>query len=233
MGALFVAGTDTGVGKTRVSALLAAQAQAAGLSVAYYKPVQTGVPAGLPPEDPDYINHALPGKVDTYCRYCFEPPVAPAAADPDGMISLTQVAADIEAYQQRYDLVLVEGAGGLAVPVSPQALTLDWIETLNLPVFLVARSGLGTMNHTLLSIAALQARKIPVVGVLFNFYPAEPQKADIAIQTLLPTIRSHLPKGLPTWHLQDSIPPHTTNPIHWQTDLRYLDWIEILNHVTN
>lgn len=196
---LFISGTDTGVGKTWVSAAIASQALSLGQSVGYYKPIQTGTPAGQPPEDPDVIQTACEGRVTTYCRYCFEPPVAPSVADTERRIDPAQIARDVEDYHQRHDLLLVEGAGGLAVPISPTLLMLDLIEQLQLPVLLVARSQLGTINHTLLSIQALEQRNLPLLGVVFNGYPANPSDAELAVQTLLPIIRNHVPATLPLW----------------------------------
>jgi dethiobiotin synthetase len=201
---LFITGTDTGIGKTWVTAVLAAKALEEGQSVIYYKPMQTGSPPEQVPEDPGFIQAALKGRVQTVCRYCFEPPVAPAVADTQNRIDLEVIRQDIQQYEEDADLLLVEGAGGLMVPITCSALVIDLIEMLRIPVLLVAHSRLGTINHTLLSIEALQARNIPIHAVVFNFYPEDPESADLAVKQLIPTLRNHLPANIPLWTCTES-----------------------------
>ncbi len=196
---LFITGTDTGIGKTWVSAAVAAKAQEQGKSVGYYKPIQTGTPLGSPPEDPDFIHQAFEGQVKTYCRYCFEPPVTPLVADEKGIIDFQQIAQDVETYASHHDLLLIEGAGGLMVPTTSSHLMIDLIQSLHVPTLLVSHCRLGTMNHTLLSIEALQNRNITIYGVVFNFYPDDLTQADLAIQTLIPTLRPFIPSEIPLW----------------------------------
>lgn len=199
---LFVAGTDTGVGKTWVSAAIASNALRWGKSVAYYKPLQTGSAPGREPEDPQFIHDLLGDQVDVYCRYCFEPPVAPSVADVERCIDLDCICQDVERFSRTTDLLLVEGAGGLTVPLSSSVLLVDLIKQLEIPVLLVSHCRLGTMNHTLLSVEALQTRRIPIKGIVFNFYPADSDihQADLAVQTLLTAIRPHVPKDIPLWN---------------------------------
>jgi dethiobiotin synthetase len=196
---LFITGTGTGIGKTWVSAALIAQALNLGKSVAYYKPIQTGSPPNQPPEDPQFIADIFKTDVKIYNRYCFEPPVTPSVADLTGIIDLEQIHQDVYDYAQQSDILLIEGAGGLAVPINPQTLMIDLIQSLAVPVLLVAHSQLGTINHTLLSVEALLSRKIPIYGIVLNYYPEDPTQAELAVQTLLPTLRNHLPKDLPLW----------------------------------
>lgn len=196
---LFITGTDTGVGKTWVSAALAAQALDLGKSVIYYKPIQTGSPVGQPPEDPQCIHDLLGDQVKTYCRYCFEPPVTPSVADTKGIIQTSRILEDVDAYGRQADLLLVEGAGGLAVPISDSLLMIDLIQQLAIPVLLVAHCRLGTINHTLLSVEALQRRNIPIQGIVLNFYPPDLQEAPYATQTLIPALKQHLSPDIPLW----------------------------------
>ncbi len=220
---LFITGTDTGVGKTWISAALARQAIESGLRVVYYKPVQTGTPKGEPPEDAHFIQSVLGNQVQVACRYCFEPPVTPAVADPEQTIQTGQILQDVDELAAKADVLLVEGAGGLAVPVSPTLLMIDLIQSLNIPVVLVARSRLGTINHTLLSVEALQRRGIPIAGIVANFYPEEPEEAELCVSTLIPMLRHFIPQDIPIWtapELQNaSAPPPAIGSTLFQTQL--------------
>lgn len=159
----FITGTDTNVGKTVVSAMFTL-----GLQAAYWKPLQSGL---TPITDTDYIRqitqlddaHFLPE------RYRLSQPLSPhAAAAIDGIrIALT----DFELPLTPQSHLIVEGAGGLMVPLNERDLMIDLIKHLNLPVCLVARSTLGTINHTLLSIAQLRRAEIPIMGVVINGKP--------------------------------------------------------------
>ena len=157
---IFVTGTGTGVGKTMVSAILAA-----GLSARYWKPIQSGLgektdtewvreKTGLP------SNHFYP---ETY-RFRF--PLSPhVAAAKDGTyvdlerMNLPQICGGH---------LIVEGAGGIMVPLNEHHLMLDLMKKLAIPILLVAKSGLGTINHTLLSLDLLKNHLLPVLGVVMN-----------------------------------------------------------------
>lgn len=161
---VFVTGTDTGVGKTLASAVLAHAWQAD-----YWKPLQTGLAdeagdtdtvarlAGLPPER----THA-PGAA-------LQAPLSPWAAAALEHTAIDMHTLHLPATQAP---LVVEGAGGLLVPINEHDLMLDLIARFGLPVVLVARSTLGTINHTLLSLQALAARRIPVLGVILNGPPS-------------------------------------------------------------
>mgnify|MGYP005856900197 CR=1 FL=1 len=157
---LFVTGTDTDVGKTVVSSLLLK-----GLSAGYWKPVQAGK---TPQTDTEFVKKAT-GLAESHFypeRYCLDTPMSPhAAADIDGVeISLNDF--NLPYFTQQH--LVVEGAGGLIVPLNEKDTVLDLIEQFGLPVLLVARSGLGTLNHTFLSLMALRNRNIDIFGVLLN-----------------------------------------------------------------
>jgi dethiobiotin synthetase len=154
----FITGTDTDVGKTIVSALLTL-----GLGYAYWKPIQSGTPA-----DTDTLRSATGLDSSHFIpeRYRLTQPLSPhAAAQIDRChISLS----DFQLPVTDKPGLIVEGAGGLMVPINEQDLMIDLIRSLRLPVCLVARSKLGTINHTLLSIAALRQAEIPILGVMIN-----------------------------------------------------------------
>lgn len=157
----FVTGTDTNVGKTVVSALLTL-----GLQATYWKPIQSGLE---PITDTEFVRSAtgLDSSFFMPERFRLTQPLSPHAA-----AAIDDVQIHLADFQLPRSLptshLIVEGAGGLMVPLNSQDLIIDLIKHLNLPVCLVARSSLGTINHTLLSLAQLQRAEIPVLGVILN-----------------------------------------------------------------
>jgi dethiobiotin synthetase len=158
-GDLFITGTDTGVGKTLLSALLVA-----ALNRYYWKPIQTGVSEGSDREtvmrwagiDAD---HTMPE------TYMFDPPVSPhLAAQRDGtIIELRRILRPASAYP-----LIIEGAGGIMVPINDDDFMVDVMRRLAAPVVIAARTALGTINHTLLSIAAIRAADLELRGVVMS-----------------------------------------------------------------
>jgi len=167
----FITGTDTGVGKTLVSALLCA-----ALDAIYWKPIQTGTRQG---SDRDtVIKLAQIPKARTLPEiYRFAPPVSPhlAARRAGTRIELRKIRAP---QIQAGDALVVEGAGGVLVPINDTQRMTDLMRRLKLPVLLVCRSSLGTINHTLLSLAALRAARLDVSGAIMTGKPnSENRKA--------------------------------------------------------
>lgn len=156
----FVTGTDTDVGKTVTASMLTL-----GLGGAYWKPIQSGLE---PCTDTETVRQVTQLPDDHFHpeRFRLTQPLSPhASAAIDGVsIQLT----DFVVPQVSQSHLIVEGAGGLLVPINDREYILDLIHYLGLPVCLVARSGLGTLNHTLLSLAALRAAEIPILGVILN-----------------------------------------------------------------
>lgn len=178
MRVVVVAGTDTSVGKTVVTAALAARAHARGEAVAVVKPAQTGVADGAP-GDLDEVRR-LSGVDDLHELARYADPLAPATAaaraGTDG-VSAHAVAEAIRGLAGR-DLVLVEGAGGLLVRLGTDGATIaDVAARLGAPVVLVARAGLGTLNHAALTCEALAARGLHCPGVVIGAWPADPDLA--------------------------------------------------------
>ena len=163
-GRFVVCGTDTDVGKTVVSALLVQ-----GLGARYWKPVQCGLEQGEGDRDRVQRWLELPAERILPEAYRFEAPVSPHWA------SALEGAAAIDPEQLSLPAcdgpLVVETAGGLLVPLRLDLLQIEVLQRWGLPVLLVARSGLGTLNHTLLSLEALRRRTIPVAGVLLNGEP--------------------------------------------------------------
>jgi len=159
MNGFFVTGTDTGVGKTVLSALLVA-----ALDGMYWKPVQTGASEGTDRESV---------RVWAWCpeerllleRYFFDRPVSPHLAGREGGLRIALDAFELPAPQAEHPCI-VEGAGGAMVPLNEQDLMLDLMRRLCLPVVIAARTSLGTINHTLLTLSALRGAHLNVHGVV-------------------------------------------------------------------
>jgi dethiobiotin synthetase len=157
----FITGTDTGVGKTVVSALLCAAFEAA-----YWKPIQTGADSDSDSQTVAQLAELSPARVLPEA-YCFAPPVSPhlAARKAGVKIALTKIAIPAAA---RNSALIVEGAGGVLVPINDTQSMRDVMRQLALPVIVAARSSLGTINHTLLTLAALRSSRLNVAGVVLN-----------------------------------------------------------------
>jgi dethiobiotin synthetase len=177
---LVVTGTGTGVGKTVVTAALAALAHASGQRVAAVKPAQTGAAPGEPGDLAEV--ERLAGITDTHELARFPAPLSPeAAARAAGMapLDLDLAAGRIQDLAASRDLVLVEGAGGLLVRYDPGGATLASLaRALAAPVLVVTGAGLGTLNHTALTLEALAARRLPLAGLVIGCWPANPQIAE-------------------------------------------------------
>lgn len=179
---IFITGTDTGVGKTVVSALLGLIYQEAGLTVGYLKPVETGAAkAGdeLIPADAKLVATLFgleDEPIEMLCPYRYEQPVSPhlAAILSKRPVKSPNIVECFNYLDRRYDAVIVEGAGGLLVPVNPNYMVADMVRDLGLPLLITARPGLGTINHTLLTVAAALQADLHVAGVMINRYPENP-----------------------------------------------------------
>ena len=198
---LVITGTDTGVGKTIVTAALAALADASGWRVAVVKPVQTGV-APDEPGDLDDVRR-LSGVEDLHELARFADPLAPATAARRANLrapSVLELADAIGRLADR-DLVLIEGAGGLLVHVDLEGATLaDLAAALRAPTIVVARAGLGTLNASALTCEALSARGLECLGVVIGAWPVDPDLAatcnldDLPAYTGRPLL-GRLPEG--------------------------------------
>ncbi|MZQ84755.1 dethiobiotin synthase [Paenibacillus sp. 5J-6] len=169
---MFITGTDTGVGKTMVTAAIAAALRADGCQAGVWKPVQSGARLGSGETDAERLLQltGINERPDAVAPYTFEAPLAPMLAARYAGVTLTVqglIAAGTPLIE-RYDALLIEGAGGVAVPLNDDALMADLIAALRIPALIVARSGLGTINHTLLTAAFLCHYGIPIVGVILN-----------------------------------------------------------------
>ena len=172
---LFITGTDTGVGKTFVSAGLIRAVKEMGIDVCPVKPVESGCrlgKGGLVPADALRLLGAsgVDESLDMVNPYRLRHPLAPSvAAEIEGVvISRKKIFSACNRLSDRYDLIMVEGAGGLMTPVYKKYLFLDLAADLGLPVVIVSAAGLGTINHTLLTIEAARSRGLKIVAVVIN-----------------------------------------------------------------
>jgi len=181
---LFITGTDTGVGKTLVAATLARLLRVNGINVGVMKPVTSGCSAEngvLASDDAKLLCEAagIPCS-DDVAPYCLREPLAPAeAAKIDGVrVDFAHIKEAYLRLSEMYDFVIVEGAGGLMVPLSGGLLVADLIRELDLPMLVVARPVLGTINHTVLTCFAAQQMGLAVAGVIVNNMPDKPGAAE-------------------------------------------------------
>jgi len=167
----FVTGTDTGVGKTLVGCLLLRCLRGRGFDVGAMKPVETGV-GDAGPLDALALREAAGCNDDLalMCPQHFALPAAPeVAARVEGRaVDLVAIEAAWQTLRHRHRFLVVEGAGGLRVPVTPSLDMAELARSFDLPLLLVARGSLGTINHTLLSLDLVQRRGLPLLGVILN-----------------------------------------------------------------
>lgn len=192
---LFITGTDTGVGKTMVTAALACYFRQRGLKVGVMKPCETGVADPQRPGEDARLLRWAAGNADAdelLAPYRFREPLAPAlAAERAGAwIDPTRIVAACAELSQGKDLMLVEGAGGLMVPLRGGFLVADLARQLALPLLVVARPGLGTLNHTLLTVFAARAMELPLAGFIVNRMPEQPGVAEREAPHLLASLAS-------------------------------------------
>lgn len=175
MKGIFITGTGTGVGKTHVGAGIAAAWRSMGMDVGVMKPAETGCrwrKGILVPRDALKLSRAARSTdpLDEVNPFRFQEPLAPAvAAERAGAaISMGMIKASFRSLAGRHYVMIVEGAGGIMVPLTRRATFLDLAQSLGLPVLVVALPGLGTINHTVLTVLALKGRGIACAGIVIN-----------------------------------------------------------------
>lgn len=192
---LFITGTDTGVGKTLVTAALALFLRRRDLNLGVMKPVETGVddPECLGP-DAELLRWAAECEDEPalISPYRLQTPLAPAlAAEREGVrIDPAKLIAAADTLMESHAFTLVEGAGGLMVPVSGGFLIADLARQLALPLLIVCRPGLGTINHTLLTVHAARTLDLPVAGFIVNGMPEKPDAAEMEAPHALASLAS-------------------------------------------
>jgi len=212
---LFVTGTDTGVGKSVVTGGLAGLLRKQGINVGVMKPVETGClhdDGSFLPADAQFLKDmsGADEPLEEIVPYQFKEPLAPSvAAEGEGiMIDSNHLVKKFERLSQHHDVMLVEGAGGLLVPLCQKFLFIDLVKRFKLPVLIVSRATLGTINHTLLTLWAARAAKVPVAGIVINNLS---QERNIAAETNPEAIARVV--DVPVWGVlpyQAEIRPHSS-----------------------
>lgn len=203
---LFIIGTDTGVGKTLIGEAIARAFLSDGIDCGVMKPIESGCrreEGRLTPTDGNVLKEAAQSEdsIDliTPCRY--EPPLAPYAAlmkrkgNSEGSVEPPNIDQILSAYwqlQSKHDFMIVEGVGGLLVPLSENLDLIDLIRLLDLPVLLVARSGLGTLNHVLLTVRHGEKKGLSFIGIILNQISPEKPPSEETNRLIL-TERLKLP----------------------------------------
>jgi dethiobiotin synthetase len=198
----FVTGTDTGVGKTVLAAAIAAALRESGVWVTAFKPVVTGLDAPEPgrPADHELLGAAADMDPGAVARLRFGPPVSPhlAAALAGVAIDPAELVAAARAAGERAEALIVEGVGGLLVPLAPGHTVRDFARALGLPVVVAARPGLGTISHSLLTVEAARVAGLDVRAVVLTPWRAQPsamersnretiaEMGDVEVHTLAP-----------------------------------------------
>jgi dethiobiotin synthetase len=181
---IFVTGTDTGVGKTIVSATLARLMRLRGVNVGVIKPATSGCreeQGKLISDDAQLLCRAANVNCDGYnAPYLMKEPLAPAeAARIDGIeIDFNHIQDCFNRISSRHDFTIVEGAGGLIVPLSAMQTVADLAVKIKLPLLVVARPNLGTINHTALTCMAARQMGLELAGIIINNFPANPGLAE-------------------------------------------------------
>ena len=215
MSVLFISGIDTDIGKTYATGMIAKALMQQGINVITQKLVQTGVSVNSDSGEmniaDDIVTHRQlmgiplqPCDIDSStCPYRYEKPASPHLAtrlsgevlDPELITSATK------RLQAEYDLVLLEGAGGLLVPITEQLLTLDYIAAQGYPIVLVTSGRLGSINHTLLSLEAIKARGLSVHSIIYNHIHDGAAQTDVEIaNSTIDFLQNYLAQHYPIAH---------------------------------
>jgi dethiobiotin synthetase len=185
---LFITGTDTGVGKTMITALLGKAFKDKGLNIGVLKPIATGcVKIGdeLVSEDAVFLKEyiGLKSSLEEICPIKYELPVSPLAAQMETQkeFNSRSIFEHLKKMEQKYEFIFVEGIGGLMVPLKHKYYVLDLIKEIRYPVIIVAKPNLGTLNHTLLTILQLKAKEIDIIGMIINH--SQECSDDVSVKT--------------------------------------------------
>ena len=215
MSVLFISGIDTDIGKTYATGMIAKALMQQGIDVITQKLVQTGVAINLDSGEmgiaDDILTHRQlmnlplqPCDLNfTTCPYRYEKPASPhlSAALANETLNPEIITKSTQQLQQSYDVVLLEGAGGLLVPITEQLLTLDYIAEKGYPVVLVTSGRLGSINHTLLSLEAIKVRGLSVHSVIYNHIHDNAAQTDVEIaNSTIDFLQNYLAQHYPMAH---------------------------------
>jgi len=191
---IFIAGTDTGVGKTLFSAALASLLKNRGINIGVMKPVTTGCTERggcLVSDDAELLAWGAGIEVNKeMAPYLLREPIAPSAAAEmeQTKIEFSRILAAYHRLSEEYDFVIVEGAGGLMVPLAGGLLVADLVKLLDLPLLIVARPNLGTVNHTVLTCFVARELGLEVKGTIISNYPDSPGSAEATAPHLIDSL---------------------------------------------
>jgi len=182
--AFFITGTDTGVGKTVVTAGLAKALRYRGYDVGVMKPITSGAARrgmALVSEDAEYLLAAagLEDPAMLVSPVCLEPPLAPYSVTmlTGQQIDISRVMGAYVTLRNMHDILLVEGIGGLLVPIKQNYSVLNLVAEMDIPLVIVARPNLGAVNHTAMTVSCARAARVSVAGVVFNYCENRPETA--------------------------------------------------------
>lgn len=172
---VFITGTDTEIGKTVIAGGLAAAIKASGIDVGVMKPIASGGIAyedGLVSEDATFLKHAaqVDDDLDLINPICLRHPLAPSvAAEIEGVsIDFQRIEAAFNQLCSKHEFIIVEGIGGIAVPICSELLVVDLVKRFQLQLLIVARPNLGTINHTVLTVAFARSSQLKLCGIVLN-----------------------------------------------------------------
>lgn len=184
----FITGTDTGVGKTVIASAIIKALHAQGINACGMKPIETGctrIGNNLYPSDGMFLKKVagMNENIKYITPYCFETPVAPSlASEMEGKsVNINVIMQKFNSLLKRYNATVVEGVGGLLVPIKKDYFVIDLIRELKLPLIVVSRPSLGTLNHTLLTVNYALREDIKVSGIIINF--SRPPDGNISEET--------------------------------------------------
>jgi dethiobiotin synthetase len=208
--ALFITGTDTGVGKTVVACAIAEALRRRHVDVGVMKPIETGVGAQGPLDAISLAEAAgVADSLDLVCPQRFELPAAPsvAAAHEGRAVDLAAIRAAHAELARRHTFLLIEGAGGVLVPIAAGVSMIDLASGFGAPLVVVTRASLGTINHTLLTLEAIERRGLALAGVVISHGPRAISSSDRAnLAALHAELGSRLAGEI------ESLPPEASVP---------------------
>lgn len=213
---LFVTGIDTGIGKTFATTLLLQMMQQKGLRVVSQKPIQTGCigrseDLDIHDKGFDFLDSSVRTTAEPYrCSYLLPFPASPhLSAEHEGVeISIDKIDSDTQTLlEMGFDLLIMEGAGGLMVPMTRELLTIDFVAQRHYPITLVCSGRLGSINHTLLSIEAIRHRGLQLEYLIYNHY-ADSESDPLIVEETARYLQEYLSIHSPQtrWIEMDSLP---------------------------
>ena len=227
---LFITGTDTGVGKTVVAGAIAQWFVRRSMNVSVCKPVATGCRMdreGLVSEDAEFLAGAADSRhpLEMICPIRFAESLCPAVAAEraNEEIDWSVIDQSIQNMSVGSSVMIIEGVGGVMVPIDDKVTVLHLAAWLQLPAIVVARPGLGTINHTLLTVSALQSAGIHVAGIVVNQYPSG--DATIADETNLEALEKY--SGIPVLAVVPSEKVKRSIPVEIADAIDRVDWTRV------